>query len=148
MEFPVTVDSQDAFDRLVQSRLERERAKFADYDDLKSKVEGFGQTEAERQAEIDALTQRTEAAESWKSEREAADTLNTIRAEVATTVGVPADALRGSTKEELQAHAEALKPLLTAPRGPVLPTQGTTPEAKPESELRAFARGLFERAAD
>ena len=142
MEFPVTVESQDDFDALVKDRLARERAKFADYDQLKTRAEQAESAKAAAEAERDTLTQRASAAEQWKTDREAADALATVRDEVAKAAGVPAAALRGTTKEELQAHAEALKPLL---RGPVLPDPGKTPDksAAGDADERAAVAALF-----
>lgn len=56
--------------------------------------------------------------------------------EVSKETEVPVDLLRGSTKEELQAHAEQLKPLIGQPGGQppapgVVPTIGKTPTATP-----------------
>lgn len=146
MEFPVTVEDQAAFDELVKARIAREREKFADYDDLKAKAETLTAAREQAEAAIAAAQQRAEAAEGALSERQKADEFTRVRAEVAMTAGVPVDALRGSTKEELEAHAEVLKPLVTAPRGPVIPTQGDTPGAAPDDPLRGFANSLFESA--
>lgn len=146
MEFPVTVESQEAFDKLVQSRLDRERAKFADYDDFKAKAaEADAAIEAANQAANQAAA-RAEAAEAKVGEFETKAQIDGWRAEVATATGVPADVLRGSTKEEFEAHAATLKPLLTAHKGPVIPTQGDTPGAAQEDDMREFVRGLFDSA--
>jgi hypothetical protein len=60
---------QSEVDRIVKDRLARERAKFADYDDLKAKaaradeLEAAGQTELERlQAQVKTLEQERDAA--------------------------------------------------------------------------------------
>jgi len=148
MEFPVTVTSQDEFDTLVRDRLARERQKFADYDELKTRAE---QAEAAKTAAEQALTEavtRAETAEGKVATYETEKQVTTWRDEVAKATGVPAAALRGSTKEEFEAHAETLKPLLTAPRGPVIPTQGTQPDKAPENEERAFVGELFGSGAD
>ncbi|MBK0297019.1 hypothetical protein IAE22_34770, partial [Bacillus sp. S34] len=41
------------------------------------------------------------------------------------------------TKEELEAHAAELKPLITASRGPVIPGQGKVPETKTDTAAAA-----------
>ena len=58
---------------------------------------------------------------------------------------MPASALRGSTREELQAHFKVLEPLVPkARRGPVIPTQGNTPSTPAgDDEARAATRRLF-----
>jgi len=73
--------------------------------DLKARVKGF---EAEKQVAA------------WK-------------AEVSTETGVPVAALAGSTLAELTAHAAVLKSLINplAPRGPLVPTEGSGPDAPP-----------------
>lgn len=136
MEFPYTVESQDAFDELVKDRIGRERAKFADYDDLKARAEAADTAVAD-------ATARAEAAEGKVSAFESEKQVAAWRSEVAKTSGVPESALRGSTKEEFEAHASELKPLLTASRAPVIPTQGDEPPKPQASEEREFVRSLF-----
>jgi hypothetical protein len=101
------------------------------------------------ESERDAAVERANVAEAWKADREAADKLDKVRQEVAEATGVPATALRGANRAELQAHADALKPLLTPPpRGPVVPDPGKTPD-KPanagDADERAAVAALFGR---
>ena len=120
---PIT--SQEGLDKIVQSRLARERAKYQDYDELKAKAEKFDSTEAELSA-LKADKQLDE----WKQQ-------------VSKDAGVPADALRGTTLEELTAHGEVLKSLLKSrPTAPVVPDVGKQPEAKSDP-TRDFVRELF-----
>ena len=63
-------------------------------------------------------------------------------AQVAQEKGVPATALRGSTKEELEAHADLLKPLIT-PTTPVVPNSGSTPDPKTNNDTTEFVSELF-----
>lgn len=129
MEFPVTIESQDEFDKLIGPRLSREREKFADYEDLKLRIDSVeAEKVAAEQARDAALAERDEVAgkvQKFEADRQVSE----WRAEVAKEKGVPADALRGATKEEFEAHAEILKPLITV-RGPVIPGQGETPAPK------------------
>lgn len=149
MEFPLTVDSQDAFDTLVKDRLGRERAKFADYDDLKAKAEGADAVKTAADAATKAALERAEAAEALVKTHDAAKEVDGWRADVAKATGVPAVALRGSTKEEFEAHAAELKPFLTGV-SPVIPTQGTTPDnpAAGGDDERAAVRELFGTPGD
>ena len=125
--------SQADLDRIVSERIARERAKFADYDDLKAKASRFAEIEeasktaeqkaAERLAELEAKVK------GYETEKQVA----AWKAEVAAAAGVPAVALAGSTKEELEAHAETLKSLITPTDaskgrvGPYVPPEGSTP---------------------
>lgn len=122
---PIT--TQEDLDKVIGARLAREREKYADYDDLKAAASKLADAEA-RLAQIDAQA-----------------ALDKIRNDVAQEAGVPADLLRGSTKDELTAHAAALAEALKArPSVPVIPTQGATPGVSDaDSARRAFAQELF-----
>ena len=122
---PIT--TQEDLDKVIGARLAREREKYADYDDLKAAASKLAEAEA-RLSQIDAQA-----------------ALDKIRNDVAQEVGVPADLLRGSTKDELTAHASALAEALKArPSVPVIPTQGATPSvSEADSARRAFAQELF-----
>ena len=122
---PIT--TQEDLDKVIGARLAREREKYADYDDLKAAASKLADAEA-RLAQIDAQA-----------------ALDKIRNDVAQEAGVPADLLRGATKDELAAHAAALAEALKArPSVPVIPTQGATPSVSAaDSARRAFAQELF-----
>lgn len=47
--------SQDELDRIVSKRLERERSKYADYDDLKAKAQQFDQMSEQNKTELQKL---------------------------------------------------------------------------------------------
>lgn len=86
-------------------------------------------------------SERTELAtkvQAFQAEQERA----TLVSEVATAKGVPASALRGTTREELEAHADVLADLIK-PSGPVIPGQELTPDKVGDDPLREFTRSLF-----
>lgn len=98
-----TTFSQADVDRIVRERVKRERDKYADYDDLKTKA---GEADKSKSA-MDQLLEKVSGLEerATKAERVA------LRADVAQAKGLtPAQAkrLQGSTKEELEADAEEL----------------------------------------
>ena len=98
------IASQEALDKIIQARIARERAKFADYDELKAKAEKLAEFEESQKSEAQKAQERLEAAEKRAAELE----LKATRAEVAAAKGVPAELLTGSTQEELEASADAL----------------------------------------
>lgn len=55
--------SQAELDAIVEQRLSRERKKFADYDDLKSKAEKYDELEAEQKSELEREKEAREKAE-------------------------------------------------------------------------------------
>lgn len=142
MEFPATIESQGAFDEIVKERIGRIKAQYADYDDLKSNLAQAEAAKAKAEEERDsALAVAGEATGKLAAADHEAQ-VAAWRTEVASTNGLPAEALAGATREEFEAHAAILKPLMT-PQPPVIPTQGQEPEAHGGSDERAFVRSLF-----
>lgn len=76
--------------------------------------------------------------QTFEAEKDRSALLN----EVSTATGVPASALRGNTREELEAHAADLAELIK-PSGPVIPGQEKTPQSIPDSPDRQFVGKLF-----
>lgn len=62
--------TQADLDRVVEQRLVRERKKFADYDDLKTKAEQFDASEAEKLSAVERATQERDAALARQAELE------------------------------------------------------------------------------
>lgn len=99
--------SQEELNKIISERVARERAKFADYSDLKSKAAKFDELDQASKTEQERLTERLAAAEARAAEVEA----RALRLEVASENGLtPAQAKRlvGSTREELEADAKEL----------------------------------------
>lgn len=107
---PIT--TQDGLDHIIKSRLERERSKFADYEDLKTKAVKFDELQEANKTELQKLTERAEKAEQSAKAYQQQAQLTAWKEEISKETGVPAVVLAGTTKEELQAHAQALAPLL------------------------------------
>lgn len=97
--------TQEALNSIIESRLQRERAKYADYEHLKEeagKVDGLV-------AERDSLKSKIEELEKENGVFKEQEQRRVWAEEVAKEYGVPTEALRGETKEEMTAHAEILK---------------------------------------
>jgi hypothetical protein len=88
-------------------------------------------------------TEKAELAEKlqgYEAEKERA----TLVTEIAEANKVPASALRGSTREELEAHAAVLAELIK-PSGPVIPGQEKSPDKVGDDSLREFTSKLFKK---
>lgn len=83
--------TQDEVNAIVEDRLARERAKYADYDDLKAQA---GKT--------DALQQQLDAIAADKARRE-------MKQKVSDATGVPVELLTGETEEACTAQAQAIR---------------------------------------
>jgi hypothetical protein len=121
----------------VRERVQRERAKYADYDALKAKAEGAKSVE-DRLAEME---QRTAAAEA-----------SALRSDVAARYGISAVdrdlLLTGTDVETLEAQAKRLAEQESErkKKANIVPREGNNPKATGGDEEREFVRHLFGRA--
>lgn len=137
--------SESEVNRIVQERLAREREKFADYDDLKSKAEKLNELEAANQSELEKAIARADAAE--KAAQEAAEArkkaeFEALRVRVAGEKGVPANLVKyitGDSQEAIEAAAEELAAVQPQPQQGYVPTAGTGGSA-PDHEGDAAER--------
>jgi len=123
------ITSQADLDRIIGDRLARERGKFADYDELKAKAAKLDEHEQASKSEVQKAIERAEAAEKRAAELEAKDQRAQWAAEIVEDSAVPASALRGSTRAELEEHFAVLKDLIK----PQSQTRTSTPPGKPAS---------------
>lgn len=105
------ITSQEDFDKAIQARIARERAKFADYDQAKadaaelSKIRESQKTEAQKASERQAELERENA--ELRVAKLRADVAE-AKSDPAKGLIIPASLLTGSTQEELEASAAAL----------------------------------------
>jgi hypothetical protein len=122
--------SQEELDRIIQKRLDRERARYADYDDLKARAEKVGELE-EKVRGFEAAAART-----------------ALVSKVAKETGVDADILsdlRADSEDELTAIASKLRDRFK-PTAPHIPGQDKRPDNAPQDPLRETANKLFNRS--
>ncbi|MFE7717493.1 hypothetical protein ACFU44_00400 [Nocardia rhizosphaerihabitans] len=100
----VAITSQETLDHIINTRLAREKAKYADYDALKTKADAFDAAEVEKLSEI----QKAEKAAQDALERATKAESENLRLLVAGEKGVPASLISGTTKEELEKSADDL----------------------------------------
>ena len=135
--------TQADLDRIIQDRVARVKNQYADYDDLKAKA-GQVETFQSRITELEATnTELDGKVKTYETEKERASLVSAV----AKDKKVPADALRGNTREELEAHADTLAELFK-PSGPIIPGQERTPDKVTENPMREFTRDLFANAKD
>ncbi len=101
--------TQAQMDAIIGDRLARERAKYADYSELKQKAEAYDQAE---ELSNQKATERAERAEAQLADMRSRAEAERMKAEIAADRGIPAELLRGSDRAELEAHADAIKAAL------------------------------------
>ena len=142
---PIT--TQEEFDAAIKERLSREKAKYSDYDQLKSLVEDLKKEnvdlkstiEADRQSKADADKQLEEM-QNQISNYETAS----LRTRVALQYGLPydlADRLQGTDEESFKADAERLAGFMK-PVSKVAPVKSTEPIVPKEDDERTMYRNL------
>lgn len=133
------INTQEEFDQRIKERIDRAEAKvrgeYADYDDLKAAA-----ASAQKSAEELAALKKE------KADREAAEELRKVAQEVAEEAKVPASLLRGSTREELEAHAKAIAEEYGKRAAPKVPAAGGfSTDADGDDDMRKFVRQLTGR---
>lgn len=100
--------TQEEVDKLVESRLWREREKYKDYEDLKAKADKYDAAEEAQKSELQKATERADALQKQLDSMLSADKLRQIRDKVAQETGVPASLLSGETEEACTEQAKAI----------------------------------------
>lgn len=133
--------TQAEMDAIIGDRLKRERAKYADYEDVKAKAQQFdaaqeaAKTDLEKAVEErdrlkEQLKEQQEQLEQWKAERDRAEQV----AKAAAEHGVD-PALLARMAGDVDENAQFLKQQLAAqPRYPTLNDQG---DPKPQTASKA-----------
>jgi hypothetical protein len=142
---PIT--SQDDLNKVIGERVARERAKFADYGDLKSKAAQFDQLQEQSKTDAEKTADRIATLEA----QIAASNLNATRSKVQARYGLDDEQaelfLTAADEDGLVKQAEKLASLTTSAPGNKnrAPLAGRTPSkpAGPEGEMRDFARNFF-----
>lgn len=116
------INTQDEFNARLSHRLERERAKFSDYDDLKAKAAQLDAIEEANKSELEKANERADQAERDRDQQR----VESLRWRVAAKHGITdADAdlfLTGTDEETLTRQAERLAARETA--GSIAPNVG------------------------
>lgn len=140
---PIT--SQEDLDKTLSKRLERERAKYADYDELKAKAGQLDALAEESRPELDKAKDRATKAESERDDARA----EALRLRVAVEHGITLEDadlfLTGKDEETLTAQAKRLsdREADRKKNGPLARREGQTITRPAEDDDRAFARSLL-----
>jgi superfamily II DNA helicase RecQ len=139
--------TQEELNKIIQSRVGRVEAKYADYDDLKSAAAKLAEIEAANQSKEEKLLKELEAAQKAIAERDEKLTqaeLRSLRSEIAREKNVPAAHLSGfGTREEMEAAADELIAWRDANKKPTAPKRGSLRSgaaSAPEDGLSAKER--------
>lgn len=105
---PERTFTQEEMDAIISDRLKRERAKYSDYDDLKTKAAAFDAAEEASKSDLQKANERAESLQAELDAIKKANQERELRDRISSETGVPAALLRGSSEEDLKAQAEAI----------------------------------------
>ena len=100
--------TQTEMDAIISDRLKRERAKFADYEEMKEKATRFDEIEEASKTELQKANERADRLETELTQLRKNEEVRAIRDKVAAEQGVPAHLLSGETEEACMEQARAL----------------------------------------
>lgn len=144
---PIT--TQEEFDAAIKARLSREKEKYADYDQLKSRVEELEKENVGLQSTIEASNQSKADADKQLEDLQKQITgyeTASMRTRVALQYGLPydlADRLQGTDEESFKADAERLAGFMK-PASKVAPVKSTEPIVPKEGAKRTMYRNLVQ----
>ena len=141
--------TQADVDALISERLARAKAKYADYDDLKSKAAQFDELQEANKSELQKANEKAQTLQKELDQMRSANALRETRAKVAQEMDVPVNLLTGTDEEACKKQAEAI--LDFAGKGKKYPgtkknnsnKQNSQQESAESAAMRAFARQIF-----
>ena len=106
-EQPARTFTQAEVDAMIGERLSRERAKYADYDQLKVKADQFTAQEEAAKSELQKAIDKAGKLQSELDALKKANAARDARDKVSAATGIPANLLTGETEEACKAQADA-----------------------------------------
>lgn len=133
-------ETQEQFDGAVKERLDREREKFADYDEVKTQLSGVNEKVKELETAKTTLEEKLQS----KDKEVATAKLDVSRIKIRTEFGLSEDLdefLSGDTEDDIRAKAEKLKEKAGAGGGVNIQKKNNQPPK--ESPSKKVATELF-----
>ena len=135
--------TQADLDRIVQERVNRERAKYEGFEELKAKAQKFDEQEEANKTELQKAQERATELEEKLKKREHEDSIREMKKKVADEMKIPADLLTGETEEACMEQAKAIMSFATSQGYPSVKDGG---ESNPST--KKTARESFKEWAD
>ena len=135
--------TQADLDRIVQERVNRERAKYEGFEELKAKAQKYDEQEEANKTELQKAQERATELEAKLKKREHDDSIREMKKKVADEMKVPADLLTGETEEACKAQAQAMMTFAQSQGYPTVQDGGETNTTHKKS-----ARDSFKEWAD
>lgn len=144
------IETQEELDHIIKERIRREREKFSDYEELKTRVSELETENNGLKTTIGDFNQSKEDTEKMIADLQAQVTgfeASALRTRIALQNGLPfdfADRLQGTDEESLNADAERLAGFIKA-SAPVAPMKNLEPEVGDTKylQMKQMLQGLI-----
>ena len=130
--------TQADLDRIVQERVNRERAKYEGVEELKAKAQKFDEQEEANKTELQKAQERATELEAKLKKKEHEESIREMKKKVAEEMKVPADLLTGETEEACKAQAQAIMTFAQSQGYPSVQDGGETNPAHKKSARDSF----------
>lgn len=100
--------TQDEVNAIIADRVNREKAKYADYDTLKEKAGKFDQAEEANKTELQKQTERADKLQADYDNLTRSMQIKEMKEKVSKETGVPENLLTAETEEECKTQASAI----------------------------------------
>lgn len=123
-EQPERTFTQSEMNAIVSDRLSRERAKYANYEELQQKARELDALKEQGKTELEKATEKISALQKQIETMTRADTIRKLRDKVSAETGVPAAVLSGEDEESCKAQAQAILEFAKPNSYPTVPDGG------------------------
>lgn len=131
--------TQEEVNKLVAERLQREKAKYTDYESLKEKADKLDALEESSKSELQKATEKAERLEKELKSIKEEQSVKSIRDKVSEETGVPASLLTEKTEEACKAQAESILAFAKPSGYPVLKDGGEVINVSKPTTAQQFA---------
>ncbi|MDD6666715.1 MAG: hypothetical protein PUE58_01900 [Lachnospiraceae bacterium] len=145
--------TQEQVDAIVKDRLSRERDKYKDYADLKSKAAEYDKQQEANKTELQKAQEQAESLKKELAGLKEQEKTRGIRKKVSEDTGVPEDLLTGNSEEDCKTQAEAILKFAKGSKYPGIKETGhksntTSPTSADDlssADYREMAHQIFGR---
>lgn len=134
--------TQSELNAILTDRLARERGKYSDYEELKSKAQQFDAAEEARKTELQKATEKAEALQKKLDEIAKANEIREMKNKVASQTGLPSDMLEFLTGEDEETCMAQAKKLVDRVKASGFPSVKDSGESRAPGITKADILGI------
>lgn len=123
--------TEDQVNEIVEKRLGRERAKYANFDELKDKAAQYDEMQEKNKSELERANEKVSALQKKLDDMAKENEIRNIRQSVSKETGVPDELLSGTNEDECKMQADKILAFAKSKQGyPTIKDGGETPQKK------------------